>query len=55
MKRNDFILSLKQGFNIDHTLKPISVSRGDQIIFLTLSPLFFPAKTEEVKLFSYNS
>jgi hypothetical protein len=27
MKRNDFILSLKQGFNMEHTLEPISVSR----------------------------
>jgi hypothetical protein len=26
MKRNDFILSLKQGFNKEHTLEPISVS-----------------------------
>jgi hypothetical protein len=27
MKRNDFILSLKQGFKMEHTLEPISVSR----------------------------
>ena len=27
MKRNDFILSLKQDFNMKHTLEPISVSR----------------------------
>jgi len=27
MKRNDFILSLKQGINMEHTLEPISVSR----------------------------
>jgi hypothetical protein len=25
MKRNDFILSLKQGFNMEHTLEPVLI------------------------------
>jgi hypothetical protein len=29
MKRNDFILSLKQGFNMEYTLEPIDVVQFD--------------------------